>query len=69
MGRKKKIIVNEDLQSLFNFISTNENEVTWSELVQFACDYAIYEQLYMNHFIIKYLLEEHNRNVKLTSKL
>ena len=62
--KKKKIIVNEDLQSIFNNISTNENVVTWSDIVQYASDYNIYEQLYLNHFIVNYLLIEHNDQVR-----
>lgn len=58
--KKKKIIVNEDLQSIFNYVSTNENVVTWQELVMFVTDYHIYEQLYLNHMIIEKLVNEHN---------
>lgn len=58
--KKKKIIVNEDLQSIFNYVSTNDNVVTWQELVMFVTDYHIYEQLYLNHMIIEKLVNEHN---------
>lgn len=62
--KKKKIIVNEDLQSLFNYINSNDKVVSWSEMIQFACDYGIYEQLYLNHFMIQYLIDEHNNDVR-----
>lgn len=63
MAKKKKIIVNEDLQSIFNYVSTNENVVTWQELIMFVTDYHIYEQLYLNHMIIEKLVNEHNISV------
>ena len=62
--RKIKIKVNEELTSIFNFVNSNMNMVTWSELIQYCIDYGLYKELYLHHFIIERLVDEHNEEIK-----
>lgn len=56
--KKNKI---ENFTSLINYINEYDGIVYWFDIVQFALDYQMYNELYLNHFMIRYLIEEHNR--------
>lgn len=56
--KKNKI---ENFTSLMNYINEYDGIVYWFDIVQFALDYQMYNELYLNHFMIKYLIEEHNQ--------
>lgn len=55
-----KIKVNENLTSLFNFIREFDGIVKWIDIIQYALDYRMYQELYVNNIIIDRLIREHN---------
>lgn len=55
--KKNKI---ENFTSLINYINEYDGLVYWFDIVQYALDYQMYNELYLNHFMIRYLIEEHN---------
>lgn len=61
---RKKVKINENLTSLFNFINDSEKLISWKELVQFALDYDMYEELYLNSHILQKLIDDHDIQVK-----
>ena len=60
MSKILKIKVNDNLTSIFNYINSKNDVVSWEDLIQWCIDYDCYKELYSNHFIIKHLLDEHN---------
>ena len=56
-----KVKVNENLTSLFNFIKEYRGVLSWFELVQWAIDYDMYQELYIHNMIISKLVDEHNK--------
>lgn len=60
---KMKVKINENLTSLFNYVNECESYVSWKELVQFALDYKMYQELYMNVHVIQKLIDEHNDDI------
>lgn len=61
---RKQIKVNENLTSLFNFIQECETTVSWADLVQFALDYKMYEELYLNAHILQKLIDDHDSKIR-----
>lgn len=64
MPKKYKIGYTEGLNSLITYIQTSEKEVCWSDLIQFAVDYQVYIDLYMNLNVVEKVLNEKNRSIK-----
>lgn len=60
MSKYLKIKVNDNLNSLFNYINSCDHKLNWHDVITFALDYDCYKELYSNHFIINYLLHDHN---------
>ena len=60
---KKKIEPNDSLQHIFDYINNCNVILTWKELIEMSIDYECYKELYLNHVIIRYLLEEHNEAI------
>lgn len=61
MAKLIKIKVNDNLNSIFNYINSKNDFVTWEELIQWCIDYDCYKELYTNHFLIAHLILEHNQ--------
>lgn len=59
-----KVYVNYNLTSIFNYIHDSNEYISWYELVSWCLDMQYYKELYLNHFIIKYLLDEHNSYIE-----
>ena len=60
MSKILKIKVNDNLNSIYNFINSKNDKISWYELIQWCIDYDCYKELYSNHFLINHVLEEHN---------
>lgn len=54
----RKIKIN-NLLTIINFINTSP-KISWLDLVNYCISTNLYEDLYNNHFIVNYILEEHN---------
>lgn len=61
--KKVKIGVNENLTSLFTYISSNPKYIMWSDILQFAIDYDLYVEFYVNLSILEKLIIEHNQMI------
>lgn len=61
--KKVKIGVNENLTSLFTYISSNPKYILWADILQFAIDYDLYIEFYVNLSILEKLIDEHNRMI------
>lgn len=59
-----KIKVNDNLTNIFNYIQANPEFIEFHDLVQYAIDYDLYREFYLNQQIIFRLLDEHNRKMK-----
>lgn len=60
---KKKVSVNDNLISIFDYIN-NSKILSFKELLQFILDYDLYKEYYLNQHIVHRLLDEHNNNFK-----
>ena len=54
----QKIIVNDNLTNIFNYINSAKEPISYMELIQYVIDYDLYNEFYLNHEIIKYLYED-----------
>ena len=54
----QKIIVNDNLTNIFNYINSAKEPISYMELIQYVIDYDLYKEFYLNHEIIKYLYED-----------
>lgn len=59
-----RVSVNSNLTSIVNYINDYQGLLSWYELVSWCIDLKYYKELYLNHFIIKYLIDEHNQSIK-----
>lgn len=53
-----KIKVNDNLTNIFNYIETQMTPFTLHDLVQYALDYDLYHEFYLNQQLIYRLYEE-----------
>lgn len=60
-----KIKFNQKLLSIFNYIDTCENPVSFTELVDWSVDMDCYKELFVNMHIIEKLRQEHNTDIEL----
>lgn len=58
-----RISPNSNLTSIINYINDSQSIVTWTDLVSWCIDLKYYKELYYNHFIISYILVEHNESI------
>lgn len=68
---KLKIQINDNFNSIYNFIITSQSVVTYKELIQFCMDYQCYQEFYINLAVWKCLIEEKNKefnNEKISNK-
>ena len=54
----QKIIVNDNLTNIFNYINSAKEPISYMELIQYVIDYDLYKEFYLNYEIIKYLYED-----------
>ena len=54
----QKILVNDNLTNIFNYINSAKEPISYMELIQYVIDYDLYKEFYLNHEIIKYLYED-----------
>lgn len=60
MAKRYKIGYTENLNTLVNYISTSPKYIYWKDFLQFAVDYDLYIELYMNLNLLEKLLNERN---------
>lgn len=58
-----RISPNSNLTSIITYINDSQTVVTWNDLVSWCIDLKYYKELYYNHFIINYILVEHNESI------
>lgn len=60
MAKRYKIGYTENLNTLVNYINTSPKYILWKDFLQFAVDYDLYIELYMNLNVLEKLLNERN---------
>lgn len=61
----QKIIVNDNLTNIFNFITSTKEKISYMELIQYCIDYDLYKEFYLNNQIINRLYEEKMKELDL----
>ena len=61
--KRYKIGYTEGLNDLITFIQTSDKTVTYSALTEYARDYDIYTDLYMNLNLIDRIMLERNKDL------
>lgn len=59
-----KVKFNQKLLSIFNYIDTCENPISFDDIVSWSIDMDCYTELYVNYHIIEKLRIEHNEDVQ-----
>ena len=67
--KKLRVEVNDNLRSIFNYINSAIDDISFNDILQFAIDYDCYKEFYLNLDIIFKLYEEHkNKKIEMDSK-
>lgn len=56
-----KIQINDNFNSIYNYIISSQKIVTYKEILQFCMDYQCYQEFYINLQVWKLLIEEQNK--------
>lgn len=59
-----KIKINDNFNSLLNFIRAADHEITFYELIQFVIDYDLFKEFYPNYHLFRDILLEHNQDIR-----
>lgn len=60
---KMKIEINDNFNSIYNYILSASDEIKYTELLQFCIDYQCYQEFYINLNVWKILVEEKNKEL------
>lgn len=59
-----KIKFNQKLLSIFNYIETCENPITFEELLHWSIDMDCYKEFFVNYHLVEKLRLEHNSGIQ-----
>lgn len=60
---KMKIQINDNFNSIYNYIISSQELVTYKGLIQFCMDYQCYQEFYINLNVWKLLIDEQNNRI------
>lgn len=55
--------INDNFTNILNYINSSEHEVSYADLLQYCIDYDQYKEYYLNYYVFKDILLEHNNKV------
>lgn len=59
----KRNLLNDNFNSIINYIRQADHIVSYRELLQFVADYDLFKEFYPNYHIFRDLLLEHNDEI------